>query len=268
MDFTNTASIKDLSLLDYLQLILTINKDKNIIVRSTNKLGVIVVRNKKIIFAIDYLGNKGENAFYNICSWKEPITFREFEIKEFVGPNINYNGNILLKATEYIDKNLVIDKLDEELSDIEFYCKYDEIQKIFIKNKILYLDIKNENRLVKDVINELIIDYNIETLVILEKENKKNKIVALHNCEVIDFCDLLYDIFEKISQIIYDRKFSFSINQYQVRLENNKIMIVELIENTNYLIGLLVDTEKLSLGFILNVFIPLLKDELLKILIH
>lgn len=267
MSFTNTASIKDLSLLEYLQLILGMNKNKNIIVKANDKLGVIILRNKKIIFAIDYLGNKSENAFYNICSWKEPMTFKEFELKEFIEPNISYDGNILLKATEYKEKHFIIKEFDEELSNIEFHCKYDEIQKIFIKNKILYLDIENESKLVKDVINELIINYNIETLVILEKENKGNRIIAMHNCEIIDFCDLLYDIFDNISKTIYDKKFSFSMNQYQVRLENNKVMIAESIENTNYLIGLLVDLEKLSLGFILNVFIPLLKEELLKIFV-
>jgi len=265
MIYNNIASIKDLSLLDYLQLMLTINKSKTVVIRSKNKLGLIIIRTGKIVFSIDYLGNKGELAFYNICSWKSGLHFKEIDIKEFIEPNIEYSGNILLKVTEYIDKKHEI--REEELSKIEFNCKYDEIQKIFIKNKILYIDVKNENKLVKDIINELIIDYNIETLAVLKDENSKNKIIALHNCEVIDFCDLLYDIFESIIQTIYNKRFSFTMNQYQVRLENNKIIIVEQIENTDYLIGLLIDTQKISIGFILNVFIPLLKEELLKILI-
>jgi hypothetical protein len=265
MNFNNEKLTKDLPLFNYLELLISTNKNKVILVSNDFKLGVIVIRDKRIVFSIDYLGNKGNKAFYNICSWKDKLTFKEIYVKEFIEDNIDYEGNILLSLNDDFN-HYNNDDLDNDLSEIEFDCKYSEIQKIFIKNKVHYIDLETENKLVKDIINGLIVDYNIETLVVLKKEGNKNKIIALHNCDVIDFCDLLHEVFESIIDTISDKKFSFVVNQYQIKLENNKIIIFEQMKNTDYFIGLLFDIEMLSTGVVLNVFLPLLKEELLKIL--
>ena len=183
-----------------------------------------------------------------------------------IEPNIKNSGNILLGAAEYIDKKLYLEVKPKPLSEIKFDCKYNQIQSLFVKNKIIYNDIKNENKLVKEMINDLVLDYNIETLAILRKRESTSQIIALHNCELIDFCDLFFEISDSINKTISNKKFDIHITQYQLKLENRKIMIAEKI-GEDYLIALLIDSSKISTGVILNVFIPLLKEELFKILI-
>jgi len=266
MEFTeNLVSLRDLSLFDYLQLIIGTNKNKNILVYKDKQMGVLIIENREVIFAIDYLGNKGNKAFYNICSWQNS-SFREIDIKEEVQANVKFKGNILLKAAEYIDKSQNLDDAIPLLDEIEFSCKYPEIQRLFIKNKIEYRNIHNEDKLVKSIINELIVDYSIETLAIVKRQNNENTIIALHNCELIDFVDLFSEIFDAIDKTIKNKKFNIKVNQYQLSLENNKMMIAERIEDTNYLIALQIDNKEILTGIILNVFIPLLKEELQKIL--
>ncbi len=97
-----SATIKGISLFDYLQLLIMTKKTKTIEVRSRNLLGVIQILLGKVIFSKTSAGKKGNDAFCEIMSWKNGV-FKDIEINKMLKENVKDRGNLLLQAAEYID---------------------------------------------------------------------------------------------------------------------------------------------------------------------
>jgi hypothetical protein len=97
-----SATIKGISLFDYLQLLIMTQKTKTIEVRSHNLLGVIQVLVGKVIFSKTSDGKEGNDAFCEIMSWKNGI-FKDIEVNRVLRENVQDRGNLLLQAAEYID---------------------------------------------------------------------------------------------------------------------------------------------------------------------
>jgi hypothetical protein len=97
-----SATIRGISLFDYLQLLIMTRKDKTIEVRSIGLLGVIQIINGKVIFSKTSQGKEGNEAFCEIMSWKNGV-FKEISINKNLKENVIDRGNLLLEAAEYID---------------------------------------------------------------------------------------------------------------------------------------------------------------------
>ncbi len=97
-----SATIKGISLFDYLQLLIMTQKTKTIEVRSHNLLGVIQILMGKVIFSKTSDGKEGNDAFCEIMSWKNGI-FKDIEVNKILKENVEDRGNLLLQAAEYID---------------------------------------------------------------------------------------------------------------------------------------------------------------------
>ena len=97
-----SATIKGISLFDYLQLLIMTQKTKTIEVRSHNLLGVIQILIGKVIFSKTSDGKEGNDAFCEIMSWKNGI-FKDIEVNRILKENVEDRGNLLLQAAEYID---------------------------------------------------------------------------------------------------------------------------------------------------------------------
>jgi predicted XRE-type DNA-binding protein len=97
-----SATIKGISLFDYLQLLIMTQKTKTIEVRSHNLLGVIQILIGKVIFSKTSDGKEGNDAFCEIMSWKNGV-FKDIEVNRILKENVQDRGNLLLQATEYID---------------------------------------------------------------------------------------------------------------------------------------------------------------------
>ena len=101
-----SATIRGVSIFDYLQLIIMTNKRKLIEIKSDNKIGYIAIEAGRIIFAKIIENNipkEGLDAFLKIMTWKNG-SFKDMEIMGNIRENINDTRNLLLLATEAIDK--------------------------------------------------------------------------------------------------------------------------------------------------------------------
>ncbi len=101
-----SATIRGVSIFDYLQLIIMTNKRKLIEIKSDNKIGYIAIETGRIIFAKIIENNipkEGLDAFLKIMTWKNG-SFKDMEIMGNIRENINDTRNLLLLATEAIDK--------------------------------------------------------------------------------------------------------------------------------------------------------------------
>lgn len=101
-----SATINGISIFDYLQLIIMTNKRKLVEIKSKNKIAYIAIKNGKIIFAKiaeDDTQIEGLDAFLKIMTWKNG-SFKDMEIMGNIRENIKDTRNLLLLATEAIDK--------------------------------------------------------------------------------------------------------------------------------------------------------------------
>ncbi len=119
-----SATINGISIFDYLQLIIMTNKRKLVEIKSKNKLGYIAIKNGRIIFAKVTENNtqqEGLDAFLKIMTWKNG-SFKDMEIMGSIRENIKDTRNLLLVATEAIDKariqELSPESNDELLSEL------------------------------------------------------------------------------------------------------------------------------------------------------
>jgi len=97
-----SATIRGISLFDYLQLLIMTRKNKTIEIRSHNLLGIIQIINGKVIFSKTSQGKEGNDAFCEVMSWKNGI-FKDIDINKVLKENVKDRGNLLLQAAEYID---------------------------------------------------------------------------------------------------------------------------------------------------------------------
>ena len=61
-----SATIRNISLFDYLELLMMTKKDKTIEVRSSSCLGLIQLIAGKVVFSKTSSGNSGKDAFYEV----------------------------------------------------------------------------------------------------------------------------------------------------------------------------------------------------------
>jgi len=97
-----SATIRNISLFDYLELLIMTKKNKTIEIRSNNLLGLIQLLKGKVIFSKTSSGKSGQEAFYEIMNWKAG-TLKDIEHNIVLKKNIEDRGNLLLMAAEYID---------------------------------------------------------------------------------------------------------------------------------------------------------------------
>lgn len=111
-----SATINGISIFDYMQLLIMTNKNKLVEIKSNNNIGYISVDHGKIVFAKIVDGVEGLDAFLKIMTWKNG-SFKDMEIVGKIRTNINDNRNLLLLATEAIDKDRIkkYTDSDEEL---------------------------------------------------------------------------------------------------------------------------------------------------------
>jgi len=104
-----SATINGISIFDYLQLLIMTNKRKLVEIKSRDKLGYIAVEMGKVIFSKIVKNDtqlEGLDAFLKIMTWKNG-SFKDMEIIGNIRQNINDNRNLLLLATEAIDKERI-----------------------------------------------------------------------------------------------------------------------------------------------------------------
>jgi len=101
-----SATINGISLFDYMQLLIMTNKRKLIEIKSNNKVGYIAVDSGNIIFSKIVEGLDGLDAFLNIMTWKNG-SFKDMEVVGNIRVNITDTRNLLLLATEAIDKERI-----------------------------------------------------------------------------------------------------------------------------------------------------------------
>ena len=104
-----SATINGISVFDYLQLLIMTNKNKLIEIKTNDKIGYIALKNGKIVFA-KLLKNDEEiaglEAFLEIMTWKNG-SFKDMVVVGKMKENISDDRNLLLLATEAIDKAII-----------------------------------------------------------------------------------------------------------------------------------------------------------------
>jgi len=160
-----SATIRGISLFDYLQLLIMTKKDKTIEIRSHEFLGLIQLVNGKVIFSKTSSGKSGNKAFCQILSWKNGA-FKDVDTNKVLKENIVDKGNLLLQAAEYIDE------LEKNLKENS-------------RNKEVVTETKNFNADCERAIGSLRED---DVLSILEYE--PNKTQNTSDCKFFEICEL------------------------------------------------------------------------------
>jgi hypothetical protein len=104
-----SATIQGISIFDYMQLLIMTNKRKLVEIKTNNKIGYIAIDEGKIIFSKMVDGDfelEGLDAFLTIMTWRNGF-FKDMEIFGNIRKNIDDNRNLLLLATEAIDKERI-----------------------------------------------------------------------------------------------------------------------------------------------------------------
>jgi len=101
-----SATINGISIFDYMQLLIMTNKRKLVEIKSKKSTGYIAINNGKIIFAKIMNGEEGLDAFLKIMTWKNG-SFKDMEVVGNIRTNIDDKRNLLLLATEAIDKERI-----------------------------------------------------------------------------------------------------------------------------------------------------------------
>jgi len=97
------------------------NKRKLVEIKSNTSTGYIAINKGKIIFAKIMNGEEGLDAFLKIMTWKNG-SFKDMEVVGNIRTNIDDKRNLLLLATEAIDKERIkkytTEDEDELLADL------------------------------------------------------------------------------------------------------------------------------------------------------
>ena len=101
-----SATINGISIFDYMQLLIMTNKRKLVEIKSNTSTGYIAINKGKIIFAKIMNGEEGLDAFLKIMTWKNG-SFKDMEVVGNIRTNIDDKRNLLLLATEAIDKERI-----------------------------------------------------------------------------------------------------------------------------------------------------------------
>ena len=206
-----SATIKGISLFDYLQLLIMTQKTKTIEVRSHNLLGVIQVLVGKVIFSKTSDGKEGNDAFCEIMSWKNGI-FKDIEVNRILKENVKDKGNLLLQAAEYIDNLEKGNKQDLPSTKELLKCVNSTIN-----NKL------NQNEEIATIL-----EYN---------QNIENK--SAETCEHFEYCSLFKNCRSEGIKNMWIRVYCKSSKKLDCKrfilLNKNKEVSDVLLPNGNFL---------------------------------
>jgi len=248
-----TATIKKISLVDYLQLIMMNRRDKTIEVKQDNFSGIIQINQGRITFSKSSTGKEGMDALLEIMLLNNG-DFSELETSSKFPENIKDNGNILLQIAEYIDK------IKNSENKAEKIIKKTHIENSFYKN--IKEKCEREN-ILKDW------GKNIDGLLEIALVSTDDKIISgfsfRENKEMF-----LYGLY--LTELIRDAVDSFKVSKFgdfeELTLSSKDNQIFMQMVDEKFFIGLAISKKVGSIGFVkleIKKLIPKIKELLNKL---
>ena len=230
-----SATIKRISLVDYLQLMMMTQKNKTIEVKQDNYSGVIQITDGKITFSKSSTGKEGMDALLEIMLLNNG-DFSEIDSEVKFPENIKDNGNILLKIAEYMDK------IKNSETKAEKIIKKTHIENDFYK--LIKKECEKENILEKW-------GKNIDGLLEVALVSTDDKIISGYsfreNKEMF-----LYGLY--LTELIRDALDSFKISKFgdfeELSLSSRDNQIYMQMIDDKFFIGLAISKKIGSLGFV------------------